>query len=79
MKHQILNTVGLALVIAGCFLLYWFGLPPAVDPSGAVHLIAEQCDEKEIAQGKLYRVVGRIGISLVALGSLFQILATWAG
>jgi hypothetical protein len=76
-ESRILNTVGLALVFGGCVLLYFFGLPPGVDPTGAVHIIAEQPDYTEIAKGKRYRFLGRVGISLVALGSLVQIWATW--
>lgn len=74
---KILNTVGLTLVFAGCVLLYHFGLPPNVDPTGAVHFIAEQSDNAEIAKGKRYRFWGRTGIVLIAIGSLFQLLAAW--
>jgi hypothetical protein len=76
-EARILNTIGLALVIAGCVLLYCFGLPPSVEPSGHSYLLLEKTDDKEIAKGKRYRALGHIGISLVALGSLFQICATW--
>ena len=78
MESRILNTIGLILVVGGCLLLYYFGLPAPVDPSGAVHLVTEQPDEAEIAKGKRYRMWGRLGIALVALGSVFQLLATWA-
>ena len=78
MESRILNTIGLALMFIGCVLLYRFGLPPSVDPSGAVHLILEQSDNAEIAKGKQYRIWGHMGIALVAIGSLFQIWATWA-
>lgn len=77
-EARIINTLGLGLVIVGCLLLYRFGLPPSVDPSGAVHLILEQADNAEIAKGKRYRMWGRIGIALVGFGSCFQIWATWA-
>jgi hypothetical protein len=77
MEYRILNTVGLVLVIGGCLLLYFFGLPAPVDPSGAVHLILQNSDEAEIAKGKRYRLRGRVGIVLVAIGSGFQIWATW--
>jgi hypothetical protein len=76
-EARILNTVGLGLVVVGCLLLYCFGLPPSIDPSGAVDLILEQSDDAEITKGKRYRMWGRIGIVLVGLGSLFQIWATW--
>lgn len=74
---RILNTIGLVLVLIGCVLLFCFGLPPGIDPSGATYLIGERSDEAEIAKGKRYRIYGRIGISLVALGSVFQIFSLW--
>ena len=77
-EARILNTIGLTLVIVGCLLLYRFGLSAPVDPTGAVHLTLEQPDKAEIAKGKRYLILGRIGIALVALGSLFQLWATWA-
>jgi hypothetical protein len=77
MEPKILNTIGQTLVFVGCVLLYCFGLPPSVDPTGAVHLDLEKADDAEIAKGKRYRLWGRAGIVLIALGSLFQLLATW--
>jgi len=77
MEYRVLNSIGVTLVVVGCVLLYCFGLPPSVDPSGAVSLILEQRDDAEIAKGKRYRMRGRIGIALVAIGSLFQLGATW--
>jgi hypothetical protein len=76
-QARILNTIGLGLVVFGCLLLYCFGLPPSVDPGGAVHFILERSDEAEIAKGKRYILWGRVGIALVGIGSLFQIWATW--
>jgi hypothetical protein len=68
----------LALVVIGCLLLYPFGLSAPVDPTGAINLIAEQPDKAEIAKGKRYLILGRIGIALVAFGTVFQLWATWA-
>jgi hypothetical protein len=76
-EARIINTIGLGLVVVGCLLLYYFGLPPAVRPRGESYILLEQTDQTEIAKGKRYGVLGRIGIALVALGSLFQICATW--
>lgn len=69
----------LILTIAGCVPLYHFGLPAGVDPTSAVHIILEQRDEAEVAAGKRYRTWGRVGITLIAVGSGFQIWANWAG
>jgi hypothetical protein len=77
-EARILNTVGLGLVIVGCVLLYCFGLPPAVRPSGESYLLLSQTDYTEIAKGKRYKRLGRLGIGLVAVGSLIQVWATWA-
>ena len=78
MEPRIISTAGLVLTILGCVLLYNFGLPAAVDPSGNINLILEQRNEAEIAKGKLYRKRGRFGIALIAVGSALQIGATWA-
>jgi hypothetical protein len=75
---KLLNISGLTLVVAGCALLYRFGLPPDFDPTGAQHLILEQADQAAIAKGKRYRFWGRTGFALIAIGSAFQILATLA-
>jgi hypothetical protein len=77
LEPRVLNTIGLALVFAGCLLLYHFGLPPDFDPTGACHLLLEKRDEAAIAKGKRYRFWGGIGVALIAIGSLFQLWATW--
>lgn len=77
MRSKLLNTVGLALVLGGSALLYYFGMPPDFDPTGAVHIIGEQRDESEIAKGKQYRFWGKAGFASIALGSVIEILATW--
>jgi hypothetical protein len=74
---RLLNTSGLALTSIGCLLLFSFGLPVDVDLKGRVNLIGEQSDAAEIAKGRRYLWWGRLGISLIALGSLLQICATW--
>ena len=75
---RIVNTIGLVLVFVGCALLYYFGLPADFDPSGNSFFLMEQPDEAAVARGKRYRFRGRTGFVLIAVGSLFQIWATWA-
>lgn len=77
-EARILNSIGLGLVVVGCLLLYRFGLPPSVNPSGTGALLLSKIDYTEIAKGKRYRILGRVGIALVGIGSLIQICATWA-
>ena len=41
----------------GTILIFFFGLPPKVDPDGHIHLICEQEDEKEKIKGKKYKAI----------------------
>ena len=77
MNARVLASLGLVITVVGCGLLYQFGLPADVDPTGAQHLVTEDIDETEVAKGKRYRLIGRIGIGLVGLGALLQLGATW--
>jgi hypothetical protein len=74
---KLLNTVGLALVLVGCVLLYLFGLPAAFNPEGKSFIQLENDSKADIDKGKRYRSWGRLGIALVGLGTVFQIAATW--
>jgi len=74
---RLLATLGLVLTIIGALLLFKFGLPVDVDPKGAVHIILEQPDLAEIAKAKSYLRLGRLGISLIIIGSGLQIAAVW--
>jgi hypothetical protein len=78
MLARSLNTIGLVLTIVGCVLVFCFGIPVDVDPQGRINIIAEQSDDNEIAKGKRYLRLGRLGISLIAIGAGLQIWATWA-
>jgi hypothetical protein len=66
------------MTVVGCLLLFQFGIPVDVDPKGTTYLVAEQADEAEIAKAKRYLSLGRLGISLIAIGSFLQIWAVWA-
>ncbi len=72
-----LNTIGLALTVGGCVLLFFFGIPVNVDPKGRQMIITSDRDEAEIAKGKRYLHLGRVGLSLIAVGAMLQIWATW--
>lgn len=89
MCSRILNTVGLVLSIIGtAFVFKWglsrqsesFGLElgenTPVDTKWGRMTVkeAQQKDAKEAAQFKCW---SRIGLSLIALGFLFQLVATW--
>jgi hypothetical protein len=71
------NTIGLILTIAGCWMLVKFGLPPDFDPLGRSYLLLEEDDKAMIAKGNKYRFRGRLGLGLIIGGSLLQIVASW--
>jgi hypothetical protein len=47
---KLVNSVGLALDIAGALLLFKFGLPEEISRSGHGALLVEQVDEAEVAR-----------------------------
>ena len=69
-----MDTVGLALSFAGAMLIFFFGLPPRVRESGARGLLLEGEDKEEIEEGRRYRNISRLGLSLLAIGFLLQLL-----
>ena len=72
-----LNSIGLALDIAGVVLLFKFGLPESIDRRGHSHLILPQIDEEEKAKGKRYDRWARVGLLLLILGFSFQLLGSY--
>ncbi len=69
-----MDTVGLALNLAGAVIIFFFGLPPRVRETGARYLLLEGEDKKEIEKGKRYRMISRFGLILLAIGFLLQLL-----
>ena len=62
MAARWLATSGLVLTIIGGVILFKFGLTADVNPQGNIYIIAENKDETEIAKGKLYIWMGRLGV-----------------
>ena len=58
----------------GSILLFFFGLPPKIDPEGHIHLILEQIDKKEIKKGRIYKKFGYIGLLFIALSFALQVI-----
>ena len=71
------NTVGLLLDIIGALLLFKYGLPPDIDPSGHIHLILEQEDEEEKHRGKIYIRNSRFAVALLILGFALQAISNY--
>ena len=57
----------------GAILIFFFGLPPKVDPEGHINLILEQESEEDKKKGKKYKKISYIGILLLAFCFLLQI------
>jgi len=72
-----LTSVGLAMDLAGAFLLWRFGLPEALRRDGAISLICEQRDEAEVAKARLYDRWARTALCLISTGFVLQLLATF--
>jgi hypothetical protein len=52
-------------------------MPFRVVTGGAIHLIAEQSDAKEIAAERLYKIVAYFGLAALVVGTLLQMIAAW--
>ena len=58
----------------GAVLMFSFGLRPSVDPEGHQYLVTGARNEKEIKKGKLYKMLGYVGICLLAISFLLQLI-----
>jgi len=68
--HQLLLNVDFWSALSGfvgTVLIFFFGLPPKVDPEGHLNLILEQEDEEEKKIGRQYKRISYIGISLLSI------------
>lgn len=58
----------------GTLFIFFFGLPPKVDPDGHTNLILEQENEEDKRQGKIYKKLGYLGILFITASFLLQII-----
>jgi hypothetical protein len=58
----------------GTIIIFFFGLPPQVDPNGHIHLICEQENEDEKKKGKKYKFLSYVGLTLLGLSFALQII-----
>lgn len=77
MCGAVLNIVGLSLDIFGVVLLFFFGLPPGVNPDGAETLTRIKIDKGQIKKGRMYLALSWFALVLLVLGFLFQIAANF--
>lgn len=72
-----LNSIGLALDIAGALLLWKFGLPESINRKGVSFLALESTDEKEIKKAKKYDKLGILAVLLLVLGFILQLISNY--
>jgi len=70
-----LNVIGLIFDLIGVILLFIYGLPAQIDRSGTTHLVTGHIDKEEVAKGKFYDKMGKLGLVCVIVGFLFQLVA----
>ena len=89
MRQQIINTIGLVLGIIGVVILFFFApLQPTLETGIGIGLedgtvidssgkTVAQHDAEVLSRRQHYDCMSKIGLSLVGLGFVFQLLATW--
>jgi hypothetical protein len=77
MQHG--NSIGLVCDIVGAGLLFFFGVPPMVNPSGRIFMTREMrvvgTDPAAIRRAKRYERLGRLGLILLIVGFALQFLS----
>jgi hypothetical protein len=71
------NSLGLFFDIAGAVLLYLYGLPENISPTGSTAIVLEKKDEQEIAKAACYKRRGRLGLILLIVGFLLQFVSNF--
>jgi hypothetical protein len=89
MYAKILNTIGLVLSIVGTAFVFKWGLSRKAESFGFGledgtlvdtkwgRITVKEAEQKDAQEMSEFRNRSRIGLSLIALGFLFQLLATW--
>lgn len=74
---KLVNSAGLICDVAGALLIWKYGLPEAINRTGAIHIIAEQSDEDEITKATRYDFWARLGIGLLVFGFTLQLVSNF--
>ena len=72
---RLFNLVSLALSLVGALILFRWRMPFRVPTGGAIEIIAEPSDPKEIALEHIYAICGYVGLSMLILGTVLQMVA----
>lgn len=68
------NIISPCFGLAGTILIFFFGLPPRVDPEGHINIICEQEDENEKKKGRIYKKIGNTGLVLLIFSFLIALI-----
>ena len=71
------NSIGLALDIAGVVLLFFFGVPNGLRRDGAKFIPMAPSGESEIRKGKWHYSFSCAALALLVLGFTLQFVSTW--
>jgi hypothetical protein len=89
MYAKILNTIGLIFSIAGTGFVFKWGLSRQVESYGIGlekntpintkwgQITVKEAEQREAQEMSEFRCKSRIGLSLIGVGFLFQLVATW--
>jgi hypothetical protein len=75
MAYLEVNSIGLALDIAGVLVLFKYGLPSKVREGGVQHLLLEGTDNEQALLFTRYQRFARCGLGLLVLGFALQIIS----
>ena len=74
---NLINSIGLICDIIGALAIWKYGLPKQISSSGAVNIICEGTNEKEIEKAKRYDAFALCGILLLAGGFVLQLVSNF--
>ncbi len=60
--------------LIGTILIFFFGMPPKIDPDGNSYLLLERNDEGEKKKAKKYKNISYFGLTLIAISFLLQLI-----
>lgn len=75
---QIFGIIGLLFDIAGVVLLFFYGIPPEVNPHGVSFELREGTDEAEKQKWSKYKFRSNIALLLLIIGFGFQLFSVIA-
>jgi hypothetical protein len=63
--------------VIAALILWKFGVPESLNPTGEVHRIVSQVDHAAIGKAKRYHRWSRIGLILLVVGFALQLVGSW--